>query len=383
MKKNTNQELSKKSFHSYPWWSPRFWHGMPMRVWFDLVRQNHWKIAPSRLGLLGTISAASCFNSAAESLCKARFRRQLVSPPDTDPPVFIIGHWRSGTTLLHEMLMLDERFCCPSTYQCFAPGHFLLTETFLTTALAWIMPSKRPMDNVAAGWHRPQEDEFALVNMGAASPYRRMAFPNTIPAEPTALDLETLSAEELGQWKDLLRRFIAMLAIRDARRPILKSPTHTARMGVLASMFPEAKFLHIVRDPFVVFPSTKRLWNSLHHVQSMQIDSEKNAEEYVFKCFDTMYSAFERDRNHLNAEQLHEIRYEELVANPVASMERAYEKLNLGGFDKVRTAFEEQAESMKGYTTNTYQHDARIVSEISERWQPFIQRYGYKKPRVD
>jgi hypothetical protein len=154
-------------------------------------------------------------------------------------------------------------------------------------------------------------------------------------------------------------------------------------MGVLASMFPEAKFLHIVRDPFVVFPSTKRLWNSLHHVQSMQIDSEKNAEEYVFKCFDTMYSAFERDRNHLNAEQLHEIHYEELVANPVSSMERAYEKLNLGGFDKVRTAFEEQAESMKGYTTNTYQHDARIVSEISERWQPFIQRYGYKKPRVD
>ena len=383
MKKNTNQELSKKSFHSYPWWSPRFWHGMPMRVWFDLVRQNHWKIAPSRLGLLGTISAASCFNSAAESLCKARFRRQLVSPPDTDPPVFIIGHWRSGTTLLHEMLMLDERFCCPSTYQCFAPGHFLLTETFLTTALAWIMPSKRPMDNVAAGWHRPQEDEFALVNMGAASPYRRMAFPNTIPAEPTALDLETLSAEELKQWKDLLRRFIAMLAIRDARRPILKSPTHTARMGVLASMFPEAKFLHIVRDPFVVFPSTKRLWNSLHHVQSMQIDSEKNAEEYVFKCFDTMYSAFERDRNHLNAEQLHEIHYEELVTNPVSSMERAYEKLSLGGFDKVRTAFEEQAESMKGYTTNTYQHDARIVSEISERWQPFIQRYGYKKPRVD
>ena len=130
----------------------------------------------------------------------------------------------------------------------FCSRTFLLTETFLTTALAWIMPAKRPMDNVAAGWHRPQEDEFALVNMGAASPYRRMAFPNTIPAEPTALDLETLSAEELGQWKDLLRRFIAMLAIRDARRPILKSPTHTARMGVLASMFPEAISAYCTRS---------------------------------------------------------------------------------------------------------------------------------------
>jgi hypothetical protein len=382
MKKNLNQKASTKDFHSYPWWSPRFWHGMPMRVWFDLVRQNHWKIAPSRLGLLGTISAASCFNSTAESLCKARFRRQLASPPDTGPPLFIIGHWRSGTTLLHEILMLDDRFCCPSTYQCFAPGHFLLTEAFLTTALAWIMPAKRPMDNVAAGWHRPQEDEFALVNMGAASPYRRMAFPNTMPSEPTALDLESLTAKELAQWKDLLRKFIAMLAIRDARRPILKSPTHTARMAVLASMFPGARFLHIVRDPFVVFPSTKRLWNSLHHVQSMQIDSEENAEEYVFQCFDTMYSAFERDRAQLNPGQLHEIHYEELVANPVSSMEKAYEKLDLGGFDKVRPAFEEQAESMKGYTTNTYQHDARIVSEISQRWQPFIQRYGYKQPPV-
>ncbi len=131
----TKKKPSNKDFHSYPWWSPRFWHGMPMRVWFELVRQNHWNIAPSRLGLLGTISLASCFNSIAESLCKARFQRQLKSPPETDPPIFIIGHWRSGTTLLHEILMLDDRFCCPSTYQCFAPGHFLLTETVLTTML--------------------------------------------------------------------------------------------------------------------------------------------------------------------------------------------------------------------------------------------------------
>jgi len=85
----TKKKPSNKDFHSYPWWSPRFWHGMPMRVWFELVRQNHWNIAPSRLGLLGTISLASCFNSIAESLCKARFQRQLKSPPETDPPIFI------------------------------------------------------------------------------------------------------------------------------------------------------------------------------------------------------------------------------------------------------------------------------------------------------
>jgi len=355
---------------------------MPLRVWFDLIRENDWKIAPSRLGLLGTITAAAGFNSLAETLCRARFSRQLANPPATDPPVFIIGHWRSGTTLLHEILMLDDRFCCPSTFQCFAPGHFLLTEAFLTTTLAWIMPAKRPMDNVAAGWHRPQEDEFALVNMGVPSPYRRMAFPETTPAEPTALDLETLPATDRDAWRAALRGFLEMLAVRDPRRPVLKSPPHTARMAVLADMFPGAKFLHVVRDPFVVFPSTKRLWDSLHYVQAMQIDSGREAEEYVFRCFDTMYAAFERDRPKLAAGQLHEIRYEDLIADPVAGMADAYAKLDLGDFERVRPAFEAQAASMRKYQTNTYQHDPRIVAAISQRWQPFIERYGYNAPTV-
>lgn len=369
-----------RDYHAYPWWSPRFWHGMPLGVWFDLLRENHWKVAPSRLGLLGSITAAAAFNSLAEPLCRARFRRQLAEPPPTDPPVFIIGHWRSGTTLLHEMLMLDDRFCCPSTYQCFAAGHFLLTEWLVTSTLGWIMPAKRPMDNVAAGWHRPQEDEFALANMGVPSPYRRMAFPETTPAEPTALDLETLSPDELARWQEALRGFLTMLSVRDARRPVLKSPPHTARMAVLAEMFPGARFLHIVRDPFVVFPSTKRLWESLHHVQALQIDSGAEAEEYVFRCFDTMYAAFERDRPRLAAGQLHEIHYEDLIADPVTRMEEAYERLGLGDFERVRPTFEEQATSMKKYQRNRYQHDPRIVAAISERWKPFLERYGYAAP---
>jgi hypothetical protein len=371
-----------RDYHAYPWWSPRFWHGMPLGVWLDLLRENRWKVAPSRLGLLGTITAAAAFNSLAEPLCRARFRRQLAEPPSTEPPVFIIGHWRSGTTLLHEILMLDDRFCCPSTYQCFAAGHFLLTEWLVTSTLGWIMPAKRPMDNVAAGWHRPQEDEFALANMGVPSPYRRMAFPETTPAEPTALDLETLSPDELAHWREGLHRFLAMLAVRDARRPVLKSPPHTARMAVLAEMFPGARFLHIVRDPFVVFPSTKRLWESLHHVQAMQIDSGAEAEEYVFRCFDTMYNAFERDRPRLAEGQLHEIHYEDLVADPVTKMEEAYDRLELGDFERVRPAFEEQAASMQKYQRNSYQHDPRIVALISDRWKPFLDRYGYTAPRA-
>jgi hypothetical protein len=353
---------------------------MPLGVWFGMVGENRARFHPSKLGLVATISAAAAFNSVAAPLSEARFRRRLRTPPVTPPPLFILGHWRSGTTLLHELMMLDPRFCCPSTYQCFAPSHFLLTEDVITRMLAWMMPAKRPMDNVAAGWSRPQEDEFALANLGAPSPYRRMAFPATSSSEPVALDVTKLPAAELDRWKRTLRRFLDRLAVRDARRPVLKSPPHTARLGVLAEMFPEARFLHVVRDPFVVFPSTKRLWISLDEVQGLQVSKGESLDHYVYACFDEMYAAFERDRAAVSPDRLHELRYEDLVADPVAALATAYERLGLGGFEAVRPALEDQARSMKRYRTNTYRHEPAVVAEVARRWRPFIDRYGYDVP---
>jgi len=371
-----------RAFHPYPWWSPRFWHGMPLGVWLPLVAEHRARASLSKWGLMATVSLAAGFNSLGGVLSEARFRGRLRHRPDTPAPLFIIGHWRSGTTLLHELAMLDDRFCCPNTYQCIAPGHFLLTEDTLTSALSWIMPAKRPMDDVAAGFDRPQEDEFALMNMGAPSPYRRMAFPLTSRDAPEALDLTLLPAAERERWQGCLRRFLDMLALRDPRRPVLKSPPHTARVGVLAGMFPEARFLHVVRDPFVVVPSTLRLWRSLHEVQGLQVDRGEALERYVFAAFAEMYDAFERDRPALAAGRLHELRYEDLVADPVENLRLAYERLDLGDFARVRPAVERQAAAMKRYRTNTYRHDPRLVAEIADRLRPFIDRYRYSVPEA-
>jgi hypothetical protein len=80
----------------------------------ELVRENGARASLSRWGLMVTITLAAAFNSVAGVLSRARFRRQLLHPPATPPPLFIIGHWRSGTTLMHELLMLDSQFCCPT-----------------------------------------------------------------------------------------------------------------------------------------------------------------------------------------------------------------------------------------------------------------------------
>ena len=71
---------------------------------------------------------------------------------------------------------------------------------------------------------------------------------------------------------------------------------------------------------------------------------------------------------------------QELVADPVAKMREVYEKLGREGFEAALPAFEAQGRAMKAYRTNTYRHDPRIVAEISRRWQPFLDRYGYSAP---
>jgi len=368
----------KDKFHDYPFWAPRFWHGMPLWVWLPLWAEAGFRASPSRLGLVATVSFASVFNSLAAPLSAFCFRRRLAAPPTTPPPLFIIGHWRSGTTLLHELLMLDQRHCCPTTLQCVVPSHFLLTERFLTATTSWMMPAKRPMDDMPAGFDRPQEDEFAMVNLGAPSPYRRMAFPRTASRHPVALDVSRLPPGELARWKELFRGFLATLAVRDPRRPVLKSPPHTARVGILRELFPGARFLHVVRDPFVVFPSTVRMWRSMNATQALQVDPGDDLPEYVFECFDEMYAAFERDRGLLGPGELHEVRYEDLVADPERHMGEAYAALGLGDFEPVREAI--RAEVRRPYRTNTYRHDPAVVAEIARRWKPFIDRYGYAPP---
>ena len=96
-----------------------------------------------------------------------------------------------------------------------------------------------------------------------------------------------------------------------------KSPPHTGRVKVLLEMFPDAKFVHIVRDPLVIFPSTVHLWKTLYSSQGMQKPTFDGLEEYVLANLTRMYERFETDRELIPAENFCEIRYEDLVADPV------------------------------------------------------------------
>ena len=364
-------------FHRYPWWAPRFWHGMTLGVWLRFVVQNRFRVSPSRWPMAVGVTIVSLLNTALRLLQIVLFGRRVKRSTLEHPPIFIIGHWRSGTTYLHELLVLDNRFAFPTTYECFAPSHFLVSAWLVARYMKFLLPEKRPMDNMATGWDLPQEDEFALCNLGLGSPYKTMGFPNLPPQDVEYLDLKELSDEERRQWRRGVLSFLKHVAYRKPRPIVLKSPPHTARVRTLLELFPGAKFIHIVRDPVKVYMSTVRLWRSLYEVQGLQADNGHDVSEYVLTTFERMYGSFEEDRPLLKPGQYYEVRYEDLVRAPADQLRAIYEALSLGDFEQVRPRLEEFLEAKKDYKTNRFEAPEEVRTMVAERWGEYAKRYGY------
>ena len=233
------------------------------------------------------------------------------------------------------------------------------------------------MDNMAAGWDRPQEDEFALCLLGLPSTYTDLAFPNHPPQHPGALDLSGLTARERVHWKRTVHRYLQMLMVRDPRRLVLKSPPHTARIPTLLELFPEARFVHIVRDPYVVFPSTVNLWKSLSSRHCFHTPRHEGVEEKVFREFRIIYDRLEEARPLLRPGRFCEVYYEELIQDPLGELEKVYTALELKGFDDACPRVQAYLQQTTGYETNKYTITDAERTEIDQRWGDVIRRYGY------
>jgi len=358
-------------------WCPHIWEGCNFITWIRLLARNRFRVGWRYWWVAAIVTLVSAVHSVLRLTQRSVYGRRISRTAIGQPPIFILGHWRTGTTLLHELLVLDQRHTFPTSYECFAPNHFLLTEKMITKYLWFLAPTKRPMDNMAAGWDRPQEDEFALCMLGQPSPYLTMAFPNHGPVFGEYLDLEGLSQRALDRWQRAFQRFLQTVVCRNPKRLVLKSPPHTCRIKVLKEMFPGAIFVHIVRNPYVVFPSTVNLWMSLYQRHGLQTPTYAGLENHVFETFVRMYDKLEATRHLVGDHHFYELRYEDLVRDPVQEMRALYEHLNLGEFDRVLPCLEDYLASVAGYETNNYELTPEVRAEIGRRWGKVIQRYGY------
>jgi omega-hydroxy-beta-dihydromenaquinone-9 sulfotransferase len=358
-------------------WSPRIWLGCDLFAWLRLLWLGRFRFGWQEFRLLpiGTMFAAG--HTLLRYAQEQQFGDAIRATRLAEPPVFILGHWRSGTTLLHELLVQDPRHNFPNTYQCFDPCHFLLTEKLIRRYFTWILPETRAIDNMAVGWDRPQEDEFALALLGAPSPYNGIAFPNCGQLDADAFDLDNLPPRVRDHWKRTLLWFLKAIALRDPRRLILKSPPHTCRVPTLLEMFPDARFIHIVRDPFAVYSSTMNLWKTLFRTQGLHRPNPAGNEEDVFEMFLHFHRRLDSTRQLIPDGRFHELKFEDLTRDPVGEIGRLYDRLDLGDFESVRPHVERYLTENARYERNKWELTPEKRAEIALRWASVIEKHGY------
>jgi len=205
-----------------------------------------------------------------------------------------------------------------------------------------------------------------------------MAFPNNPPVDLDYLDFRDVEPQAIDVWISKPRRFLTAPSLATGRPLIIKSPTHTGRIAWLAKSFPDAKFIHLTRNPRDLFPSTCRLWKGLDEVQGLQNPRHDQLEPYVIDCLKRMYQAFHQQREQVESSRLIDVRYEDLVQDPVETLRRIYETLRLSEFDSVQPTIEQWvASEHQSYKRNRHQLSAEQEKLIRTHWYDYFERYGY------
>lgn len=359
------------------WYQGVMWTGVHFVPWMKVLAKNRFRVSPSRIPMALVLTGWSLFNVLLRWIQEFWWGRAISEHELADPPVFIVGFWRSGTTMLHELLALDPRHTYPTTFQACCPNHCVLSEEFARDWLKFMLPNTRPMDNMDMGWERPQEDEIALANLGAPSHYWSVAFPNEPEQYPRYLDLEDLTPAELARWQAIFLRFLKSITFEHPGRLILKSPHHSYRVAALRRMFPEATFIRIVRNPFRVFPSAVYFLKTMFREYGLQRSRDEGLEEWILELFDRMDRQLTETLEDIPDSHSYVLRYEDLVANPVAELRDLYQHFGWEFNEETESRVREYCDARSGYRTNRYDLDEKWRSEIASRWDDYIARYGY------
>ncbi|MGH8294270.1 MAG: sulfotransferase family protein [Steroidobacteraceae bacterium] len=236
------------------------------------------------------------------------WRMQLERLPRGSPaadPMFIVGLWRSGTTVLHELVNACGGWVTPQTWQCFHPS-----TCFLTGAPARAAAVKRPMDEGVIVAQGPQEDEFALLLLGEHSIYRGLIDPRRLLECGAA----AWSAEggELSRWQE----FVRGIAAGGGGRLLLKSPGHTFRMPILRRLFPAARFVWIGRHPGEVLASNVRMWSAMMRVYALWDCPDGILQEFLREAVRAGSRVLEQCLCGMSREQMLWVDFEALQTDP-------------------------------------------------------------------
>lgn len=345
-----------------------------------LKRQN--KISPKRKKMFRKIWMMTIFTAPFRWLQLLIFSRRIKKINFRDnPPVFVLGHWRSGTTHLHYLLTQDEQFSILENFQAFFFRVALISKTFMKPILNFFMPNTRPQDNIKIDASAPSEEEHPLTNLTEKSGMQTFFFPQNRSYYDKYNIFKGTSEKEKKSWKKVYHWLLQNIAFYTdpTKKLLLKNPHSMGRIEVLLEMYPNAKFIHIHRDPYDVFNSNIHLYHKAIRTQFLQEFSDEEIEERVLYCYETSMGKFLEDWNKIPEGNRTEISYKNLSDHPLETMEKIYTTIQLGDFTSLRPKLDEYLKGVKNYKKNKFAEiRPDLLKAINKRWKFVFDQYDYE-----
>ncbi len=363
------------------WSTDQLITGIELQDWLKLLGDNRFRVDPTYIHRAAFVGGLALGSSIASRIEDMRFGRKLASVEIGPEPLFVLGHWRSGTTHLHNLLGRMPGHTYPTVYQCIFPGSFLSTTHIVQPLTQRFMDDTRTYDNVKHGWNEAAEDEIALAKMTGLSPYIAFMFPGNAAKYEKYVDFLEVRNHEKDQWKEAFRYFIKKIMLQTGgQRVVVKSCTHTARIRMILEMFPNAKFVHIHRHPYEVFASTLHMrshtdWENFFHLPEQDVEYVR--EQQTLLLGQSIFDRVTADRHLIPEENFYEIPYEQLVGHEMDVVKAIYDQFELPGWSSGEATLQAYVDGLKGYKRNKLKLPKKQRQKVYEYWRSSFDAYGY------
>ena len=315
------------------------------------------------------------------------FRRRLNKYQPPHPPIFILGHWRSGTSFLQSLLGQAHGFLFFNKYQTIFPRSFLMTRKILKPLMNFALQQSKFVKSWKKGVTHNFDDldtasEIEVALMSQFHPtnlHWGHIFPkNSKYYFDRYLFMENLSDKELRQWERAVRFLNKKVNFTAPNSSlIIKNPGSTAQVRHIRKIYPKSRFIFIHRNPYDVFYSNIKLWNRLMDNLALQQISEEDIKENILYIYRKMHLNYLEDKRHIPPGHLVEIPYQQLGQDPLKSMKVIFEELGLGDFDKNQAYFKEYLSEIH-HQKSQYAYKRKDVEHINRDWKFMFDKYDYE-----
>jgi hypothetical protein len=361
---------------------PHILHFSTLRNWLTLLWRYGDQIEPGHRLRAFRITLFIIATIPIRVFERLRFGLPVRRHKLTAPPVFIIGHWRSGTTNMHNLMLQDPQFASVTMLHCAIPSGFLTWEWLARWILTRRLPKSRPMDAVPLGIDEPMSEDFALAGLTHMSHYLNYFFPRI--AEQTfrqTVLFEGANSRDVAHWSRMFEYLLRKVSYAShGRRLLLKNPPNLGRVSEVLKMYPDAKFIHVYRNPYLVHASTMKLMERFMVNLAFQSHDPREIEEFGARRHQLIFENWERDKGLIPAQNLIELRHEDITARPMEIVEQIYQQFGLTTWPNMQPRLKAYTDTLIGYKNNEYRFDPEYVERLNPYLKAFAERHGYSIP---